>query len=287
MRFHRVDPDSELDRLRQFLRSSDPHDYLLEDIAEWTRSGRLWAGTERGNWLAFGRLHDLGEGEGWVSGFRVAAAHRGKGLGGQLLTQVISDARSIGVRSLRAAIEIENVGSSRLFTRSGFRPVIELTLRCGRATPGSGPSLQRGDPGVPWSGPVGWLPQATGYVDLLPGEDGGRFGRWRPSLAERWANEGKLYVARGLAAAVQVDWCKSPRTLWVNPLQGDPDRLVGAVGALTEALGHEQWQAFLPSTNEARHEYDRLGLFPHPEWGDRVRIFEWNEPRPDRAQTPQ
>ena len=286
MKFHRVNAARELEPLRAFLSSSDPSDYLLEDLPDWIRNGRLWAGVEGGNWLAFGRLHDLGENEGWVSGFRVAAPRRGQGLGGQLLRQIVSDAQSIGLTSLRATIEVENVASSRLFARSGFRPIFEVTLRCGRAGSGSASVLRRAETAARWSGSVGWLPQSTGYVDLLPGEDGGRFGRWRRSLPERWANEGKLYLADGLAVAVQVDWWKSPRTLWVNPLQGDPTRLVDAVSALTEALGHEQWQAFLPSADEARREYDRLGLFPHPAWGDRVRVFEWCEPSPERVRTP-
>ena len=283
MDFHRVDPRHELATLRDFLSAYDPNDYLLEDIAEWIHDGRLWAGSETGHWLAFGRLHDLGENEGWVSGFRVAARRRGQGLGGQLLGHIIADARSVGLTSLRASIEVENVASSRLFARSGFRPVLELTLRCGKARPGSGPVLPRWERGAVWPGPVGWLPQATGYVDVLPGEDGGRFGRWRRSLIERWTSEGKLYAAEGVAVAVQVDWWRSPRTLWVNPLQGDPGKLVDAVSALTASLGHEAWQAFLPSSEASRRDYQRLGLVPHPEWGDRVRIFERNDDRPARA----
>ena len=278
--FHRIDPGRELEALRDFLAASDPDDYLLEDLADWIRDGRLWAAIEENRWLAFGRLHDLGEDEGWVSGFRVAAPRRGQGIGSQLLGHLLSDARSVGLTSLRASIEVENVASSRLFSRFGFRPVLELTLRCGRASRGAGPALHRVDRGVDWAGPVGWLPQATGYVDVLPGEDGGRIARWRRSLPERWANEGKLYVAGGLAVAVQVDWWKSPRTLWVNPLQGDPGVLVEAVSRLTGSLGHEAWQAFLPSSDAARGDYERLGLVPNPAWGDRVRIFEWNDPHP-------
>ena len=284
MEFHRIDGDRELDHLRKFLSDSDPDDYLLDDIAEWIHRGRLWAGAEDEGWLAFGRLHDLGEGEGWVSGFRVAAPRRGKGLGGQLLGHILSDARLIGLTSLRAAIEVENVASSRLFARFGFRPVLEVTLRCGRPQSTEGTALEKARPGTRLPGRVGWFPERTGYVDLLPEVEGGRFGRWRPSLVERWANEGKLYVAPGLAVAVQMDWWKSPRTLWVNPLLGAPAPLVSAVSSLAHELNHEEWQAFfLPSTDEARATYDRLGLSRHPFWGDRVQIFERNEPTGDIA----
>ena len=278
MRFHRIDPTHELGRLREFLAASDPNDYLLEEVSEWIHRGRLWAGEVDGEWLTFGRLDDLGDGEGWVSAFRVAAPRRGEGLGRELLGHILSDARSIGLTSLRAAIEFENAASSRLFTRFGFGPVLEVTLRCGRPLSSERSLLRRADPGGHLTGPIGWFPSSSGYVDLLPGTDGGRFGRWRPSLAERWANEGKLYVAPGLAVAVQEDWWTTPRTLWVNPLQGEPAPLVSSVSSLTHALGHQEWQAFLPSSDDARAEYDRLGLFRHPFWGDRVRIFERNEP---------
>ena len=278
MDFHRIDANRELDQLREFLSDSDPGDYLLDDIDEWVHRGRLWAGVEDEEWLAFGRLNDLGNREGWLSGFRVTAQRRGRGLGRELLGHILSDARSIGLTSLRAAIEVENTASSRLFARLGFRPALEVTLRCGRPEPAEKSPLRQAAPGGDIAGPVGWFPRSTGYVDLLPDVEGGRFGRWRPSLVGRWANEGKLYVSPGVAVAVQADWWRSPRTLWVNPLRGDIDSLVSEVGALAGALEHEEWQAFLPSTDEGRAEYDRLGLFRHPFWGDRVQIFERTEP---------
>jgi len=277
MRFQRVDPDRDLDRLRRFLSDSDPDDYLLEEVAEWIHDGRLWVGVEASDWLAFGRLDDLGDREGWVSGFRVAAPRRGHGLGGQLLDHLLADAWSIGLTSLRAAIEVGNAASSRLFARFGFRPAMEVTLRCGRPQRAEATPLRKAAAATRLVGPVEWLPRLTGRADVLPGTEGGRFGRWRPALVERWAKEGKLYVAPGLAVAVQMDWWKSPRTLWVNPLQGEPATLVSAVAGLAHALEHEQWQAFLPSTEDARAQYDRLGLFRHPFWGDRVQIFERDE----------
>lgn len=286
MPFQRVDPDRDLGRLREFLRASDPEDYLLEDLDEWVRDGRLWVEVEGETWVAFGRLHDLGEGEGWVSGGRVLASRRGEGLGRQLLRQLLSDARSIGLNELRGVIEDGNLPSRRMVERLGFRPAVEMTLRRGGAHPGSTAAWQRSTAGARLSGPVEWLPQRTGRVDLLPGSDGGRFGRWRPSLVERWAREGKLYVGPGLAAAVQVDWWKTPRTLWVNPLQGDPESLLPALGSLTHMLGHEEWQAFLPSGDELRALYDRLGLLRHPSWGDRVHLYEWDDSSKEPAATP-
>lgn len=274
MEFHRIDPRHELERLREFLAYSDPDDYLLEEIEEWVQNGRLWVGAEGDAWVAFGRLHDLGEGEGWVSGVRIARDRRGQGLGGQLLERILSDARSAGLTEVRAVIENENIASARLFGRHGFRALTEMTLRRGFPT-ASEPVLRPAKPGEAIPGPVGWLPERTDRVDLMSGSDGGRFGRWRPSLVERWAEEGKLYLGPGLAVAVQTDWWKEPRTLWANPLVGAPAALIPALGALTRSLEHAEWQAFLLPGDEPRAEYERLGTLRHPFWGDRVELFEW------------
>jgi len=274
MEWHRVDPSREADRVRAFLSEADPDDYLLEDLSEWVRDGRLWVGEENGQWCAFGRLHDLGSGEGWASGMRVLPARRGQGVGTGLLRALLSDARSIGVTAVRAVIEDGNLPSRRLFGRCGFDTVADLALRCGRAREVGGPTLRRARPDDRVDGPVEWVPAATRRVDLLPGSDGGRFGAWRSSLLARWAEEGKLYLGPGLAVAVQTDWWEEPRTLWVNPLRGEPDALFPALDRLTLTLNHEEWQAFLPSTDELRAKYAELGTFPHPAWGDRVGLYE-------------
>jgi GNAT superfamily N-acetyltransferase len=278
MDLRRIDPARDLAPLEEFLSTTDPSDYLLEDLAEWAREGRLWVGEERGEWVTFGRLHDLGESEGWVSGIRVLPSRRRQGLGGQLLGRLISDARSIGVTALRAVIEDGNLASIRLFERSGFLPVVNLTLRRGLAHGEPTNPLRRARPDERLDGPVGWLPAMTNRVDLLPGSDGGRFGGWRSSLLSRWALEGKLYWGSGLAAAIQVDWWKEPRTLWVNPLRGDPASLFHALGGLTRTLGHKEWQAFLPSTEKLRAEYALHGAILHPSWGDRVQLYERLDP---------
>jgi len=280
MDLRRIDPEHELGRLREFLSGSDSHDYLLEDIDEWIGEGRLWAGVEGESWVAFGRLHDLGRSEGWVSGLRVGISRRGQGLGGQFLTGLLSDARSIGLTDLRAVIEDGNVASRRLFARFGFRPIFEMALRRAKAGTVDAEPLRPARAGEGLDGPIGWLPSRTGRVDLLPGTDGGRFGRWDPHILDRWVKEGKLYVGHGLAAAVQVDWLREPRTMWVNPLQGEPGSLIPAIALLAKTLGQEEWQAYLPSTDDLRRVYVNLGLIPHAHWGDRIHLYERIEGRP-------
>ena len=277
MELHRLNPERELERLREFLSESDPRDYLLEDIEEWARDGRLWVGVEGGSWVAFGRIHDLGHGEGWVSGLRVALSRRGQGLGGQLLSDLLSDARSIGLTEVRAVIEDGNRVSRRLFARHGFRPIFEMTLRRAKAGTVEAEPLRRARTGDRPDGPIGWIPSLTGRVDLLPGSEGGRFGRWDPRILDRWVKEGKLYVGPKLAVGVQVDWLAEPRTMWVNPLQGEPDSLLPAVALLAKTLGQEEWQAYLPSTEHLRQVYENLGLSPHASWGDRIHLYERTE----------
>jgi len=274
MELRRIAPGREVGHLRDFLLRATPEDYLLEDLTEWVHEGRLWVGQEDGAWVAFGRLHDLGEGDGWVSGIRVLPNRRGQGLGGQLLETIVADARSLGITTVRAVIEDRNAPSRRLFTRTGFQTVAELTLRRGLARKEVPAALKRVSPGQPFDGPVGWLPAGIDRVDVLPGSDGGRFGRWRTPLLDRWTTEGKLYVGPGLAAAVQTDWWREPRTLWVNPLQGGVSELFPALDRLAHDLQHVEWQAFLPSTEELRAEYDTRGALRHPAWGDRVFLYE-------------
>jgi len=274
MELHRIEPERELDLLREFLAASDPQDYLLDDIEEWVRDGRLWAGVDEGSWVAFGRVHDLGHGQGWVSGLRVAPSHRGRGVGGRFLDGLLADARAIGLTEVRAVIDDGNRASRQLFTRHRFRPVLEMTLRRAPARRSAAELLRPATPGDHLTGPVGWIPGVSGRADLLPGSDGGRLGRWDPRLPDRWVQEHKLYLGPCLAAAVQVDWQRQPRTMWVNPLQGEPASLFPALTALAAALGQDEWQAYLPSTEPLRRVYADLGLTPHAHWGDRIHLYE-------------
>lgn len=75
-------------------------------------------------WSALNRYHDR-------MGFRftsensvyVAASHRGRGIGKQLLAPLIPAARARGLRSVIAAIDASNTASLRLHERFGFVPV--------------------------------------------------------------------------------------------------------------------------------------------------------------------
>jgi len=174
-------------------------------------------------------------------------------------------------------IEDGNLASRRLFARLGFRPIFEMTLRRGKAGAVGAEPLRPALAGEGLDGPIGWLPARTARVDLLPGTGGGRFGRWDPHILARWIKERKLYVGHEMAAAVQVDWLREPPTMWVNPLRGEPDSLLPAISLLAKSLGQEEWQAYLPSTEELRREYANLGMVPHSHWGDRIHLYERTE----------
>jgi len=283
MEFRRLVAERDVERLRAFLSESDPEDYLLEGIEEGVRDGRLWVGVEAERWVSFGRLHDLGHGEGWLSGLRVERSRRGQGFGSRLLDGLLGDGRSLGLSEFRAVIEDGNRASQELFARHGFQPIVEMALRRGKMGNSNTATLRRARAEDRIKGPIGWIPGQLGRVDLLPGSAGGRFGRWDPRVLDRWIQEGKLFLGPGLAVAVQPDWLPEPRTMWVNPLQGTPGTLLPAVASLAKTLGQEEWQAFLPSTEALRREYSDLGLEPHPAWGDRIHLYERSEvPAQDR-----
>jgi len=280
MQLRRFEPESDAGALRRFLVRGDPEDYLLADLDAWTRVGRGWVGVDGDEWVAFGRLEELGRLEGWISAMRVDPGRQRSGLGKQLLGGLLADAASLGLQSLRAVIEDRNEPSRRLFGALGFHESIPLSLRQGLAVGTGSPSLRAARSSeVPTEVPY-WAQLNSGLIDLLPGDGGGRFGTWHRSLASGWASEGKLFAAEELAVAVRPDWGTDPRTLWVVPVSGAPERLFPALGGLCQTLGHEAWLGFLPGAEEFRHRLDRSGSAAYPAWGAHVHLFEREVPRP-------
>lgn len=60
-------------------------------------------------------------GRGWVSGFGVVPARRGRGLGGRLMSELVSRARAYGLRRLSLDVLTENVAAIRLYEGAGMR----------------------------------------------------------------------------------------------------------------------------------------------------------------------
>ncbi len=275
MQLRAFDPAREAETLRRFLIEEDPEDYLLEDFDAWAWAPGIVVATDGDRLVGLGRLTELSPPEGWISGLRVVRRRRGEGIGRALLQELLDRAGDRGPPVLRAIIEDKNRVSRRLFTRLGFRAVAALTLRHGIASapePGAAALAPISDatrlPAVEWVG------ARSGLVDLVPGRDVGRFGRWRPELYPRWAAEGKLYAGAELVVAVQLRWRRDPPTVWISPLVGAPERLIPALGRLAGDLGRTAWDGYLPGDEALRPLYDRLGARALPEWGDRVALYE-------------
>lgn len=84
----------------------------------------LWAAWENGRPVACGALRALGRGRGEIKAMRVAPGHRGAGLGGRILGQLLAEARRRGYRCL-----LLETGAGEAFARArsfylrhGFTP---------------------------------------------------------------------------------------------------------------------------------------------------------------------
>ena len=93
----------DLDRLRQ------------PEISFWT----LWEGDDL---LGCGALKDLGEGEGEIKSMRTANAHRGKGVGAEMLAHILSAAKQRGLKrlNLETGTQTQFALARALYARAGF-----------------------------------------------------------------------------------------------------------------------------------------------------------------------
>jgi GNAT superfamily N-acetyltransferase len=65
---------------------------------------------------------------GWVSGFGVAPAWRGKGLGRRLMSALVERARAYGLRQLSLDVLAENAAAVRLYEGAGMRVTRDLLV---------------------------------------------------------------------------------------------------------------------------------------------------------------
>jgi GNAT superfamily N-acetyltransferase len=273
--------ERERSALRAFLAEADAADYLLEEFDDWSREAAVYVGLHEGSIVALGRIHDLGEGDAWVSGVRVHPDLRRQGFGRKLVQELLDLAAARGCRTARAVTEDENAASRRLFGRLGFRPTAPLTLREGPARP---PDAD--DPAIELAvtdelpGRPGWFPGEFGVCDVIPHDHAGFFGAWRSALLGRWVGERKLWIGSDLAIVVLRDWIASPSTIWAQPLAGSADSVLSAFSVVAHRLGAEAWQAFLPADGDRPARYDALGAAPHATWGCRAHLFEARLPEP-------
>jgi putative acetyltransferase len=88
----------------------------LPEISLWT----LW---EDGALLGCGALKDLGQNQSEIKSMRTANAHRGKSVGTDMLTHLISMARERGVSRLylETGTQLQFAPARALYTRFGFK----------------------------------------------------------------------------------------------------------------------------------------------------------------------
>ena len=93
----------DLDRLRQ------------PEISFWT----LWEGNDL---LGCGALKDLGGAEAEIKSMRTANAHRGKGVGAEMLMHILSAARARGFKrlNLETGTQTQFAPARALYARAGF-----------------------------------------------------------------------------------------------------------------------------------------------------------------------
>jgi putative acetyltransferase len=74
--------------------------------------------------LGCGALKDLGDARAEIKSMRTASAHRGKGVGEQVLAHLLTDARSRGFKQLylETGSQIQFAPARKLYARFGFVP---------------------------------------------------------------------------------------------------------------------------------------------------------------------
>ncbi len=269
----------DLASLRALLDRAVPDDYLLPMAAEWMAGGITLGGWRGSELLSVLRLDDLGDGEGWLGGLRVAPEFRKGGLGKELMHYTHKLATRRGFSHLRMFIEEENVASQRLSAAVGYAPILTLCHFAGQVTAEAGrPTVVPLSPEPPLRlGELPWLRSFGGFLSSMARE-GYRLVRATPSRLRVEAEAGTLFRSPTsgavfvLSTAQEVSWAPAPlRALF--PLQGTLGEILdGACGAAgTSSL---YLDLFLPPDPPVLSEAARRGLVRGVLWGNTVHLFE-------------
>lgn len=121
-------------------------------LAELAHPGRYYVAADRGGVVVGYAGIALGE-DAEVMTVGVAGAHRGRGIGAELLDDLLTRARLARARHVFLEVRVGNVAAQRLYERAGFAPigtrpryygdedalVMRLTLRGGQGDLTAGP----------------------------------------------------------------------------------------------------------------------------------------------------
>lgn len=197
-------------------------DYISRVWSDWLADSRgLFLVAEAGGQaVGLGKLTDLGLGEWWLEGLRVALPWQGRGVASHIHEYLMESWKQRGGGIVRLATSSQRLQVHRLCARLGFRQVADL-VKCSwsSARPDSAPSAPAGASG---EGPGGFVPVGPGDLsrvavwareqdNFLSG--GGlinRDWRWAQAVPERlgeWMRAGYLWWWRdqGLLALHEED----------------------------------------------------------------------------------
>lgn len=135
---HEADPSEllrfelhERDHFRRWIPDRGDAYYELAAVEQSLRNAREWwhAGSDmlhvvaddRGRLLARVNLVDIADGSAEV-GYRVARAATGRGIATAAVTDILTTARGLGLKQVRAGTSTENEASARVLSRCGFVP---------------------------------------------------------------------------------------------------------------------------------------------------------------------
>ncbi len=277
-RYRRI---GEADRpaVEALLRSAVPDDYLLPMVGDWIERGMVLGGWQGDRLVAILRLDDLGDGEGWVGGIRVAPELRRQGVARDLMEFAFGVSRHHGLGTLRLLIEAENEASQHLARSLGFERTQEIVHLAGPlVAPAERPrvvplrSAPEADPeGFSWVRSFHGLFSPT-VPELF------RLVRASRSRMERESREGTLYApdrpgtAFALSPPRPVTW--SDRTVRAfSPLEGPLELLLQGAAELTREDG-SLVDCFLPASEDALSTATRQGLVRGALWGASIGLYE-------------
>lgn len=202
---------------------------------------------------------------GWIGGFGLAPEQRGRGLGRELLAEIVASARRLGLRRLQLEVLAENAPAIALYARGGFRQTRVL-----RILEGDGPPDGAGGPTA---------------REIAPDQVLRDFGRLHPDPMP-WQREADSFASLEDLRAVAVGDPDAPRAaLLYQPgkdggvrvldvaTAGEGDAAADAVASLLASAASRQPGQTLRLLNEPAgspvdHALSRLG------WRESGRQFE-------------
>jgi GNAT superfamily N-acetyltransferase len=113
----------------QFRDHVTTHDVLASGSPVWL--------DEHGDVAALALLGVRGE-RGWIGGFGIASAHRGRGLSHALTEEAVGSARRLGLRDVRLEVLVDNPRAIRTYEAAGFTRTRDLRVL---VRPGDAPPL--------------------------------------------------------------------------------------------------------------------------------------------------